>query len=155
MPVTVRLAAAPAAPEDECGEFEQRPCFQGIAAEAGAPLVLFKRPPMAAPFDDQELEAEGDALRLDLAERFEAADEALTFKAESSDESVVRVRLRDGMLYVEALDEGMATVTVVATDEDGLTGRLRFVVRATEQLRSGVWRGWRLILLQQSRAGDP
>ena len=156
MPVTVRLAAAPAAPEDECGEFEQRPCFQGIAAEAGAPLVLFKRPPMAAPFDDQELEAEGDALRLDLAERFEAAaDEALTFKAESSDESVVRVRLRDGMLYVEALDEGMATVTVVATDEDGLTGRLRFAVRATEQLRSGVWRGWRLILLQQSRAGDP
>ncbi len=155
MPVTVRLAAAPTAPEAECGEFEQRPCFQGVAAEAGAPLVLFKRPPMAAPFDDQELEAEGDALRLDLAERFEAADEALTFKAESSDESVVRVRLRDGMLYVEALDEGMATVTVVATDEDGLTGRLRFAVRATEQLRSGVWRGWRLILLQQSRAGDP
>ena len=156
MPATVRLTAAPAVPETEC-EYGllQRRCFQGMTTRAGEPLVLFKQPPMPLAVDDQTLEAGGDALRFDLSERFEAAaGEALKYKAESSDESVLRVSVVAGVLFVEALDEGMATVTVVATDEDGQTGTLSFVVQATERLHAG-WRGWRLILLEQARATKP
>ena len=57
--------------------------------------------------------------------------------------------VRDGVLIVDAVGEGAATVTVTATDADGLMGRLRFEVLATELLRNS-WRGWRVILLQQA-----
>ena len=41
--------------------------------------------------------------------------------------------------------DGVATVTVTATDAHGQTGALTFTVQATAPLRSR-WSGWRLIL---------
>ena len=144
-----RLSSAPAVPDTECEQGELlRPCFEGLATAAGAPLALFKRPPTVAGLEAQALESGGDDLRVELSERFESED-VLAYVAESSDESVVRVRLRDGLLIVEAFGEGTATVTVVATDADGLAGTLRFEVRATEHLRSR-WRGWRIVLLERA-----
>ena len=145
-----RLASAPAVPDAECEQGELlRPCFEGLATAAGPPLALFKRPPTVAGLAAQALESGGDDLRVELSERFESED-VLAYVAESSDESVARVRLRDGLLIVEAAGEGTATVTVVATDADGLAGTLRFEVRATEQLRSQ-WRGWRIVLLERAK----
>ena len=146
-----RLSSAPEVPDAECEQGELlRPCFEGLATAAGPPLALFKRPPTVAGLAAQALESGGDDLRVELSERF-GSEDVLAYVAESSDESVVRVRLRDGLLIVEAFGEGTATVTVVATDADGLAGTLRFEVRATEQLRSQ-WRGWRIVLLE--RASD-
>ncbi len=146
-----RLSSAPAVPDAECEQGELlRPCFEGLATAAGAPLALFKRPPTVAGLEAQALESGGDDLRVELSQRF-GSEDVLAYVAESSDESVVRVRLRDGLLIVEAVGEGTATVTVVATDADGLAATLRFEVRATEQLRSQ-WRGWRIVLLE--RAND-
>ena len=122
------------------------PCFSGFATAAGEPLTLYKAPPQAtAPLPEQTLD--GDTLRLPLAERFTAAPgEALTYAAQSSDPSVASVRVEAGVLVVEAEGDGVATVTVTATDAFGQTGTLTFTVRATLPMRGGL-RGWRLILI--------
>ena len=65
----------------------------------------------------------------------------------TSDPSVVRVRIENGTLIAEAVGEGVATLTVTATDSDGLSATLRFAVQAERTARSR-WQGWRLILLE-------
>ena len=128
------------------------PCFRGIAIAAGPPLVLFKQAPVAAvPIESQALQVGGNALRLDLAGRFEAAPrEALTYTAESSDPSVVHVRIENGTLIAQAVGEGIATLKVTVTDSDGLSATLSFDIQAERTARSR-WRGWRLILLEPER----
>ena len=149
--VLAQLDGAPPVPDDEC-ELEDGSslsCFQGIATAAGSPLALFKRPPVATvPIESQALQVGGGTLRLDLASRFKAApEEVLTYAAESSDPSVVRVRIENGTLIAEAVGEGVATLTVRATDGDGLSATSRFEVQ-TERTARSRWRGWRLILLE-------
>ena len=118
------------------------------SAAAGAPLTLYKAPPRAtAPLPEQALD--GDTLRLPLAERFGAApDEVFTYVAQSSDPSVASVLVEAGVLVVEAEGDGVATVTVTATDAYGQTGTLTFTVRTTLPMRGGL-RGWRLILVEE------
>ena len=153
--VVARLQGAPPLPDAEC-EFgiRFRPCFQGLATAAGAPLALFKRPPGApGTIEDRMLLVGGDALRIDLADWFEAAEgEILSYSAESSDPSAVRARIEDGMLILDAVGEGRATVRVTATDADGLSATLRFEARAERTARTR-WRGWRLILLEPESGG--
>ena len=148
--VVAQLAAAPAVPDVECrhGPARYRPCFQGIATAAGEPLVLFKPPPAAtAAVPEQALDPD-KALRLDLTAAFgPVAGDVLTFAAESSAPTVARARVVDGGLVVEAWGEGVATVTVTATDAYGQTGTLAFTVQATPLAR-GRWSGWRLILME-------
>ena len=149
--VAARLDGAPPVPDDQC-EAEAdlyRPCFQGIATAVGAPLILFKRPPGAAgPVADRTLRAGDTALRLDLSDWFDAAPgETLNYAAQSSDPSALRARIEDGELVLSPLAEGMATVTVTATDAYGLSATIRFEVRVTRTVRSR-WQGWRLILLE-------
>ena len=149
--VWARLAGASPVPDDKCeladGAFV--PCFQGIATAAGSPLALFKRAPVpVGPVEPMALRVDGDALRLDLASQFAAAPgEALSYAAESSNPSAVRVRIDNGALIAEAVGEGIATITIRATDGDGLSAALRFVVQSQRTARSS-WQGWRLILLQ-------
>ena len=153
--VLAQLDGAPPVLDDECelGDGSRLPCFQGIATAAGPPLALFKRAPVPAPIESQALRVGGDALRLDLASQFETAlGEALTYAAESSDPSVVRIRIKNGMLIAEAVGEGVATLTVTATDSDGLSATLRFTVQADRTARSR-WRSWRLILLEPEGDG--
>ena len=101
-----------------------------------------------APIEDQTLLVGADALRIDLAEQFEAAEgETLSYAAHSSDSSAIQVRIENGMLTLAAVGEGSATVTVTATDAYGLSATLRFEARAERTARSR-WRGWRLILLE-------
>ena len=154
--VLAQLDGAPPVPDDEC-ELEDGsllPCFRGIATAPGPPLALFKqRPGVAAPIASQALRVDGDVLRLGLAGRFEAAPgEALTYAAQSSDPSVVRVRIENGTLIAEAVGEGVATIAVTATDGDGLSATLRFAVQVARTVRSR-WKGWRLILLESQGAG--
>ena len=75
------------------------------------------------------------------------AGEAFTYVAQSSDPSVASVRVEAGVLVVEAEGDGVATVTVTATDAFGQMGTLAFTVRATLPMRGGL-RGWRLILVE-------
>ena len=153
--VWARLDGATPVPDDECeladGSFV--PCFQGIATAAGSPLALFKRAPVpVGPVAPMALRMDGDALRLDLASQFAAVPgEVLSYAVESSNPSAVRVRIDNGALIAEAVGEGIATITIRATDGDGLSAILRFVVQSQRTARSR-WQGWRLILLQPQDA---
>ena len=155
--VWARLAGASPVPDDKCeladGAFV--PCFQGIATAAGSPLALFKRAPVpVGPVEPMALRVDGDALRLDLASQFAAPPgEVLSYAAESSNPSAVRVRIDNGALIAEAVGEGVATITIRATDGDGLSATLRFVVQSQRTARSS-WQGWRLILLQPQAAAQ-
>ena len=145
-PLTLTARPEPV-PDDRCEQgLVDVPCFSGFATVAGEPLTLYKVPPRATTLPEQALD--GDALRLPLAERFNAAPgEAFTYAAQSSDPSVASVRVEAGVLVVEAEGDGVATVTVTATDAHGQMGTLAFTVRATLPIRGGL-RGWRLILVE-------
>ncbi len=148
VPLTLTAAPAPV-PDDECRQgLLDVPCYSGFATVAGEPLTLFKTPPRTAPLPEQALD--GDTLRLPLAAHFGVVPggEALSYAVESSDPSVASVRVEDGVLLVEADGDGVATVTVTATDAYGQTGTLTFTVRATLPMRGGL-RGWRLILIEE------
>ena len=143
------LAARPEpVPDGRCEQgLVDVPCFSGFATVADEPLTLYKVPPRAATLPEQALD--GDALRRPLAERFGAEPgEAFTYAARSSDPSVASVRVDAGVLVVEAEGDGVATVTVTATDAHGQMGTLAFTVRATLPMRGGL-RGWRLILIEE------
>ena len=145
-PLTLTARPEPV-PDDRCEQgLVDVPCFSGFATVAGEPLTLYKVPPRATTLPEQALD--GDALRLPLAERFNAAPgEAFTYAAQSSDPAVASVRVEAGVLVVEAEGDGVATVTVTATDAHGQMGTLAFTVRATLPIRGGL-RGWRLILVE-------
>ncbi len=146
-PLTLTAAPVPV-PDELCRQgLLDVPCYSGFATAAGAPLTLYKVPPRAMALAEQTLD--GDTLRLHLAERFGAAPgEAFSYAVKSSDPSVASVRVEAGVLLVEAEGDGVATVTVTATDAFGQTGTLTFTVRATLPMRGGL-RGWRLILIEE------
>ena len=147
-------AAAPAMPDTRCGVLGIYPCYQGIATTAGGTLVLFKAPPEVTDTPARTtLAAEGDATRIDLSALFAASDEgALTYFAGSSDPTLVTATV-DGTTLTLASNEdgreGAVTITVTATDEDGLSVTLTFEV-TIEAMPRGLLRGWRRVLLEQA-----
>ena len=150
--VRVTLDAAPPIPTNLCGD-DSHPCFQGIATAAGPTLVLFKNTLRAMDSPPAlDLLADGDAAVVDLTTLFTGAEgETLTYVVESSDPELVTVRV-DGthlvLLPNETGEEGVATVTVMATDADGLTATLSFVVTIESNPRSFL-RGWRKALFER------
>ena len=108
-------------------------------------------PVVAEAFEDAALNP-GERLEVSLSGKFRDPEGgALTYAAESSNPSVVRIRIENGMLIAEAVGEGVATITVTATDGNGLSATLRFAVQVERTARS-LWRGWRLILLEPDAA---
>ena len=152
----VTFASVPQVPATECDRFlVDYPCFRGLAVSVGGPLTLFKDPPAAAA--DTELDAqlgtEGDAVPIDLSRVFMASDGGpLTFTASSSDPALATVSVSaDGVLTVtsnEDGEEGTVTITVTATDADGLSVTLTFEV-TIEPMPRGLLRGWRRALLER------
>ena len=147
--VRAMVAEAPAIPSTRCGALRQR-CFQGLEARAGDPLVLFKAPPRAtAAIGDRRLIALADSVRLDMSAFFTAADDAaLTFSASSSEPGLALVTVVGDILVVTPNsdgEDGVATITVTATDGDGLSASATFRVSVAFVGRR-FFRGWRLTL---------
>ena len=144
------LSGAPEVPSGLCGDVQdgRHPCFRGVRTEAGPGLLLFKRPPrVVRAVPGQAVESLGGALALDLSE-FLAADggEVLAYSAESSDPALASVSVSGGVLSIEPNGEGLeglVTVTVTATDSDGLAVEHRFTVAVAAAARPFA-RGWRL-----------
>ena len=116
-------------PATQCNN---RPCWRGLELAAGAPLLLFARPPTAAT-EPRPAPLFGDSLRLPLESLFDAGnvDGELSFRASSSDDSVALVQVDGDELVVTSAPfaEGTAQVEVVATDAAGLSAVLRFDVQ--------------------------
>ena len=77
-----------------------------------------------------------------------AEGEILTYAVESSDPELVAVSVEGTNLVLlpnEIGEEGVATVTVTATDADGLTATLSFVITIEANPQSFL-RGWRKAL---------
>ena len=138
------LLAAPIIPDTRCGD---GPCFNGLTTQ-GATLVLFAEPPsVASEVAPVELLGGADAARIDLSSRFAASEAggALTYTASVDNPHLASVAVFGATLTVTAnedLEEGTATVTVVATDETGQTATLHFEVEVSPR-PVGNWRGWR------------
>ncbi len=94
-----------------------------------------------------EAESLGGAVGINLAEFFKAdSGEGLTYAAESSDASLASVRVEGGVLRVlpngDGL-EGFLTVTVTATDADGLSAEASLQVEVLPEAHP-FSHGWRL-----------
>jgi len=83
-------------------------------------------PSVANAIPDQ-LMTEGDTVTLDLSSYFTDADgDALTYEATTSDASVLAAAVSGSRLTLVAVTPGTATVTVTATDPDGLEAKQDF-----------------------------
>ena len=92
---------------------------------------LPRAPEAVASIPDQELAEIGES-ELNLLDYFEDPDgDTLTFGATTSDARTVAVAVSEGVLTVEGVAIGDATVTVTASDPDGLTTEQRFGVTVT------------------------
>ena len=103
---------------------------------------------------DQELEAGGETLNLDLSRYFNVPrGGTLTYGTPiSSDPAVATAIIEDGLLKIMPLEGGVATITVTATDENGVTVTLSFRVTVTSTTRG--LRPWLMGILAEQEAGE-
>ena len=149
-PITVR-ALAPAVPgaspchkEDFESDSSKR-CLGGVRMSVGVPLVLHGLP-------DQTLVPDG-AVRFDLSSAFPDFPAGTTFVVELDDPAVAEAAVTAGLLTVAAVDGGLTSVTVTATDPDGRSATLTFTV-TVEQAANSYWSGWRSVLLKSPSSAD-
>lgn len=103
---------------------------------------------------DQQLEADGETLTLDLSRYFNVPrGGTLTYGTPiSSDPAVAAAIIEDGLLKIMPLEGGVATITVTATDENGVTVTLSFRVTVTSTTRG--LRPWLMGILAEQEAGE-
>ena len=90
---------------------------------------------------------DGDAVTLVLARYFSDPDSAsLAYAVSSSDPTVAAVTLAGDRATITSVGdaEGTATITVSATDSQGLSATMEFAVTIGIEFVRSRWRDWRL-----------
>ena len=121
-----------------------------LAFQVGSPDAA--PPRVVTAVRNTQLDSEGESLEIRLAELFDG-EYPLTFAAQSSSPQLVTVELTGGVLTLRSAEdgeEGTVTVTVTATDVDGLSSTLTFQV-TVEMLPLRLLRGWRRGWLEQEQ----
>ena len=86
-------------------------------------------PEAVGTIDAQTLTVGGDPAAVDVADNFSDPDgDELAYSAASSDEAVATVAAEGSMVTITPVAEGSATVTVTATDPDGLSAEQTIAV---------------------------
>ncbi len=119
-----------------------------LAFQVGSPDAA--PPRVVTPVRNTQLDSEGDSVEIALTELFDG-EYPLTFRVQSSDSQLVTVEVTDGVLTLrsaEGGEEGTVTVTVTATDADGLSTTLMFEV-TVQMMPLRLLRGWRQGWLEQ------
>jgi len=101
---------------------------------------------------DQELEADGETLTLDLSRYFDVS-EAKTLMygtPTSSVPAVATATIENGLLKIVPLEDGVTTITVAATDNNGVTVTLNLAVTVTGLTRG--LRPWLMGILAEKEA---
>ena len=100
----------------------------GLSAAASANVTVMEpnRPPVAnVPVVSPQTAVVGDTINLDVSPFFTDPDgDALTFSANSSNTSLVTVSVAGSVVSATAVGVGSTTLTVTATDPEGLSGSL-------------------------------
>ena len=108
---------------------------EGLAAAQSFRVTVVRgnRPPRPeGSIPDQSLESGAEATR-EVSDHFVDPDgDDLTFAAESSDDAVATAAISDDRLTIVAIDVGTATVTVTATDPDGLSATQKLTVTVVQ-----------------------
>ncbi|MYA43577.1 MAG: hypothetical protein F4Z31_17760 [Gemmatimonadetes bacterium] len=101
----------------------------GLKATESFPVTAPNRPPLsAATVPGQTIEV-GDTSRVVVAPHFTDPDgDALTYSVVITDTLVATTAVRDSVVAVTGVAKGSATVTVTATDTEGLKASLSFAV---------------------------
>ena len=120
------LDRAPAVPNTLCGESDEYACFRGLTLALAGPLALFRGPAvLTRTVPKATLGIDGDVTRIDLSKLFAAAGGgALAYTVTSSAPTLVTATVAGTILTVvsnEDGEEGVAILTVTATDSDGLS----------------------------------
>jgi len=106
----------------------------GLAATQSFRVTVPNRGPVAAGSIPGQIVEVGDTATLEAAVRFSDPDgDSLVFSAASSDTKRVRVSVSLGTVAVAAIRKGAATVTVTATDVDGLEATQEFDLTVRNQ----------------------
>ena len=101
----------------------------GLAAVQSFRFTVPNRPPMAVDTIPGDTIHVGDSITVDLSSYFDDPDgDTLAYAAMASDPGVAGVTVSGGTLTVTALGKGEATVTVTATDDEGLAATQGFTV---------------------------
>ena len=120
---------------------------EGLAATQAFDVTVPTRAPVAGdPIQPQTL-AVGDAATLDVSAHFSDPDgDPLNFAAATSNPTVARVEVSGAVLTVTANAKGGTTVTVTASDGDGLAATRAFTVSVSNQppVASGAIEAWTL-----------
>ncbi len=102
---------------------------EGLAATQEFMVTVPNRAPVVSGAVEGRTIAVGETSVLNLSGHFSDPDvDALVYAAESSDAKVAGVAVSDDALAVTAAAKGTATVIVTATDTEGLTATLEFLV---------------------------
>ena len=113
-------------PNTLCGESDEYACFRGLTLALAGPLALFRGPAvLTRTVPKATLGIDGDVTRIDLSKLFAAAGGgALAYTVTSSAPTLVTATVAGTILTVvsnEDGEEGVAILTVTATDSDGLS----------------------------------
>ena len=111
----------------------------GLTAEQSFQVIIPNRAPRPGdPIPDMEVFV-GDSAATDVSEHFIDPDgDALTFAASTSDARVAVPFVSGNALRISGAERGIATLTVTATDSDGLSAEQTFVVTVVYPDRSAL-----------------
>ncbi len=103
---------------------------EGLMAVQDLALTVSGRAPSPVGTMPQRRVTKGGIARADPSSYFADPDgDSLEFEAASSDFEVARTWVSRGTILIKAVEKGSATITITATDEDGLSATQQFNVR--------------------------